>query len=119
LRGIDEQSLIKATKKGDARLRRRYAHRGAQFSDFAVVGAQLRARAQNILLPWLHQAQVTSPGLRRRRDARLWRDQGKRREAREFLAPVYGWFTEGFDTRARREAKVSLDAIDSAESGGW
>jgi len=31
--------------------------------------------------------------------ARLWRDQGKRDEARELLAPVYGWFTEGFDTR--------------------
>jgi predicted ATPase len=32
--------------------------------------------------------------------ARLWRDQGKvREEARELLAPVYGWFTEGFDTR--------------------
>jgi len=30
--------------------------------------------------------------------ARLWRDQGKRRQARELLAPVYGWFTEGFDT---------------------
>ena len=32
--------------------------------------------------------------------ARLWRDQGKREEARELLAPVYGWFTEGFDTRS-------------------
>ena len=31
--------------------------------------------------------------------ARLWRDQGKRQQARELLAPVYGWFTEGFDTR--------------------
>jgi predicted ATPase len=31
--------------------------------------------------------------------ARLWRDQGKRDEARELLAPIYGWFTEGFDTR--------------------
>ena len=31
--------------------------------------------------------------------ARLWRDQGKRRQARDLLAPVYGWFTEGFDTR--------------------
>jgi hypothetical protein len=30
--------------------------------------------------------------------ARLWRDQGKRNEARNLLAPVYGWFTEGFDT---------------------
>jgi hypothetical protein len=33
--------------------------------------------------------------------SRLWRDQGKRDEARELLAPVYGWFTEGFDTRER------------------
>jgi hypothetical protein len=30
--------------------------------------------------------------------ARLWRDQGKRDEARDLLAPVYGWFSEGFDT---------------------
>jgi class 3 adenylate cyclase/predicted ATPase len=40
--------------------------------------------------------------------ARLWRDQGKRDEARELLAPVYGWFTEGFDTRDLREAKALL-----------
>jgi len=40
--------------------------------------------------------------------ARLWRDQGKRAEARELLAPVYGWFTEGFDTRDLREAKTVL-----------
>ena len=37
--------------------------------------------------------------------ARLWRDQGKRGEARELLAPVYSWFTEGFDTRDLKEAK--------------
>ena len=37
--------------------------------------------------------------------ARLWRDQGKREEARELLAPVYGWFTEGFDTLDLKEAK--------------
>jgi predicted ATPase len=40
--------------------------------------------------------------------ARLWRDQGKREEARELLAPVYGWFTEGFDTRDLEEAKALL-----------
>src|SRR5262249_35929727 len=40
--------------------------------------------------------------------ARLWRDQGKMREARELLAPVYGWFTEGFDTRDLKEAKALL-----------
>jgi class 3 adenylate cyclase/predicted ATPase len=43
--------------------------------------------------------------------ARLWRDQGKRDEARELLAPVYGWFTEGFDTRALKEAKALLDEL--------
>jgi class 3 adenylate cyclase/predicted ATPase len=43
--------------------------------------------------------------------ARLWRDQGKRREARELLGPVYGWFTEGFDTRDLKEAKVLLDEL--------
>jgi predicted ATPase len=40
--------------------------------------------------------------------ARLWRDQGKVSEAREVLAPVYGWFTEGFDTRDLKEAKALL-----------
>ena len=40
--------------------------------------------------------------------ARLWRDQGKRDKARELLAPVYGWFTEGFDTLDLREAKALL-----------
>jgi predicted ATPase len=41
--------------------------------------------------------------------ARLWRDQGKVQQARELLAPVYGWFTEGFDTRDLKEAKALLD----------
>ena len=41
--------------------------------------------------------------------ARLWRDQGKRDEACELLAPVYGWFTEGFDTRDLKEAKSLID----------
>ena len=43
--------------------------------------------------------------------ARLWRDQGKRDEALELLTPVYGWFTEGFDTRDLREAKALLDEL--------
>ena len=43
--------------------------------------------------------------------ARLWRDQGKRNEARELLAPVYGWFTEGFDTLDLKEAKTLLDEL--------
>jgi predicted ATPase len=43
--------------------------------------------------------------------ARLWRDQGKVKQARELLAPVYGWFTEGFDTRDLKEAKALLDEL--------
>ena len=43
--------------------------------------------------------------------ARLWRDQGKRDEARDLLAPVYGWFTEGFDTVDLKEAKVLLEQL--------
>ena len=43
--------------------------------------------------------------------ARLWRDQGRTQQARELLAPVYGWFTEGFDTRDLKEAKALLDAL--------
>jgi predicted ATPase len=45
--------------------------------------------------------------------ARLWRDQGKVSEARELLAPVYGWFTEGFDTRDLKEAKALLEELGS------
>jgi predicted ATPase len=43
--------------------------------------------------------------------ARLWRDQGKRTEARDVLAPIYGWFTEGFDTSDLKEAKALLEEL--------
>ena len=43
--------------------------------------------------------------------ARLWRDQGKPAAARELLAPVYGWFTEGFDTLDLKDAKALLDEL--------
>ena len=45
--------------------------------------------------------------------ARLWRDQGKPQQARDLLAPVYGWFTEGFDTLDLKEAKALLDELAS------
>jgi predicted ATPase len=45
--------------------------------------------------------------------AHLWRDQGKVQQARELLAPVYGWFTEGFDTRDLKEAKALLGELRS------
>jgi predicted ATPase len=43
--------------------------------------------------------------------ARLWRDQGKRDAARDLLAPIYGWFSEGFDTLDLKEAKGLLDEL--------
>jgi len=43
--------------------------------------------------------------------ARLWCDQDKRAEARDLLAPVYNWFTEGFDTPVLQEAKALLDEL--------
>jgi predicted ATPase len=43
--------------------------------------------------------------------ARLWGEQGRRDEARDLLAPVYGWFTEGFDTADLKDAKALLNAL--------
>ena len=50
----------------------------------------------------------THPGVK------FWRDQGKRDEAGELLAPVYGWFTEGFDSLDLKEAKKLLDELQHA-----
>jgi predicted ATPase len=43
--------------------------------------------------------------------ARLWQRQGKRDAARQLLAPIYGWFTEGFDTADLQEAKALLEEL--------
>ena len=45
--------------------------------------------------------------------AQVWARLGRRVEARELLAPVYGWFTEGFDTRDLKEAKALLDELNA------
>jgi predicted ATPase len=45
--------------------------------------------------------------------APLWCDQGKVQQARELFAPVYGWFTEGFDTRDLKEAKALLEDLNT------
>jgi predicted ATPase len=61
-----------------------------------------------------HQQQQKSYELRAAISlARLWRDEGMVREARELLAPVYGWFTEGFETRDLKEAKALLEELAS------
>jgi len=48
--------------------------------------------------------------------ARLWQHQGKSSEAYDLLAPVYNWFTEGFDTKDLQEAKVLLETLASQPS---
>ena len=45
--------------------------------------------------------------------SRLWQQQGQRAEAHELLAPIYGWFTEGFDTADLQEARALLEALAS------
>jgi len=56
--------------------------------------------------------QAKSLELRAVRDlVRLWGEQGRRTEAHDLVAPVYGWFTEGFDTADLREAKALLDEL--------
>jgi predicted ATPase len=63
-------------------------------------------------LPVARQQQAKSWELRAAMSlARLWRSQGKPQQARELLAPVYGWFTEGFDTRDLKEAKALLEGL--------
>jgi len=47
--------------------------------------------------------------------ARLWQQQGKRQEAHDLLAPIYGWFTEGFDTADLKDAKALLDSLAYTE----
>jgi predicted ATPase len=62
-------------------------------------------------LPW-PAASRPGPWLRAATNlARLWQQQGQRDDARVLLAPVYGWFTEGFDTADLQEAKALLEVL--------
>jgi hypothetical protein len=77
---------------------------GASAAEDALKNSVLAARQQQARMAELRAATSL---------ARLWRDQGKREEARDLLAQVYGWFTEGFDTLDLKEAKAQLDALAS------
>jgi tetratricopeptide (TPR) repeat protein len=69
-------------------------------------------RSYEASLEWARQQRAKSWELRTSMSlARLWRDQGKVQQARELLAPVYGWFTEGLDTRDLKEAKALLEQL--------
>jgi predicted ATPase len=75
--------------------RRRFMQRLAMVVELLLVLSLIVARAQNSAMSV----------------ARLRRYQGKPQQARELLAPVYGWFTEGFDTRDLKEAKALLEQL--------
>jgi predicted ATPase len=65
-------------------------------------------------LDWAREQKAKSWELRTSTSlARLWRQQGKRKEAHDLLAPVYNWFTEGFDTKDLKEAKALLDELSA------
>jgi predicted ATPase len=85
---------------GELMLRLPKADPGAAETQFEHAAATARQQGAK---PWELRAAMSM--------ARLWRDQGKRDEARELLASVYGWFTEGFDTRDLKEAKALLDEL--------
>ena len=77
-------------------------------------GRRRRRRKPGCSGPW------TSPAARKQKSlelraaislSRLWQQQGKQAEARELLAPIYGWFTEGFDTADLQEAKALLETL--------
>ena len=74
-----------------------------------ISSVRSRSRVQQQAKSWELRAAMSM--------ARLWRDQGKRDEARDLLAPVYGWFTEGFDTLDLKEAKALLDELDERHNG--
>jgi predicted ATPase len=80
--------------------------------EIALLSAAHRAKADALLdraISVARQQQAKSCELRAAMSmARLWRDQGKVQQARELLAPVYDWFTEGFDTLDLKEAKALL-----------
>ena len=71
-------------------------------------------RAYIASLDWARQQQAKSWELRTATSyARLMRDQGRAREAHDLLAPVYGWFTEGFATKDLKDAKALLEELET------
>jgi predicted ATPase/class 3 adenylate cyclase len=77
--------------------------RGAQRDAEAAFGEALDVAQQQRARSWQLRAATSL--------ARLWADQGERRNAYDLLAPIYGWFTEGFDTQDLKDAKALLDDL--------
>ena len=79
-----------------------------------TAGEQIHPAEENYQasLAWAREQQAKSWELRTSTSlARLWETQGKRKQAHDLLAPIYGWFTEGFDTKDLKEAKALLGEL--------
>ncbi len=85
----------------------------SRVGDLSLKG-DLEGTERNFLasLDWARRQQAKMWELRTSTSlARLWQSQGKRQDAYELLAPVYNWFTEGFDTKDLQDAKSLLDEL--------
>ena len=105
----------KALEAHEKRGERRWAAELHRLEGVALVGLNRLEESQRAFEAALHVArrqQAKSYELRAATTfARLWGEQGRRAQARDLLAPVYGWFTEGFDTADLKEAKALLDQL--------
>jgi class 3 adenylate cyclase/predicted ATPase len=94
---------------------RRWSAELHRLQGIALLGLNRREEGQSVLegaLRIARRQQAKSYELRAATSlARLWGEQGRRAEARELLAPVYGWFTEGFDTADLKDARMLLDEL--------
>ena len=109
---VIEEAIQVAEETGERRWLPRLLHDKAHSLMAATGGVSAAEDALKNSVLVARQQQARSAELRAATSlARLWRDQGKREEARDLLAPVYGWFTEGFDTLDLKEAKALLDEL--------
>src|SRR5580704_6743778 len=109
---VIEEAIQVAEETGKRRWLPRLLHDKAHSLMAATGGVSAAEDALKNSVLVARQQQARSAELRAATSlARLWRDQGKREEGRDLLVPVYGWFTEGFDTADLKEAKALLDEL--------
>ena len=109
---VIEEAIHVAEETGERRWLPRLLHDKANSLMAGTGGVSAAEDALNNSVLAARQQQARSAELRAATSlARLWRDQGKREEGRDLLSPVYGWFTEGFDTADLKEAKALLDEL--------
>jgi predicted ATPase len=119
LRVLAESLAVMDTTEGRRNEAELYRLKGALLLQQAVPDAPQAEACFQQALTVARQQQARSWELRAAMSlSRLWQQQGKRDDARELLAPIYGWFTEGFDTADLQEAKALLDELSDTKGDG-